>query len=245
MAPTPPTDDEHVHTLTGAYALDALDDLERARVERHLERCADCAAEVRSFTETAGRLGTGATAAPPVGLRERVLAEAARTRQLPPETPATPDAGRRAAPARWLAVAAAALLVLSVGLGAVAWNEHRQAEQARLAAAAMTEVVADPDRAVMDTDFAGGHGTVVASGDRVVLVGDGVSAPPSGHGYQLWFIGESGPRPSVMLQPAGDGRYWADATGMRPGDTMAVTVEPAGGSREPTTDPVLVAPSEG
>jgi hypothetical protein len=142
-------------------------------------------------------------------------------------------------------VAAAALLVLSVGLGALAWNEHRQAEQARLAAAAMTEVVADPDRAVMDADFAGGHGTVVASGDRVVLVGNGVTPPPAGHGYQLWFIGESGPRPSVMLQPAGDGRYWADATGMRPGDTMAVTVEPDGGSQEPTTDPVLVAPSEG
>jgi anti-sigma-K factor RskA len=241
MSSTEPTDDAHVHALTGAYALDALDPLERARVDRHLERCAMCAAEVRSFTETAARLGGGAATTSPPGLKDRVLAEAARTRQLPPAVQPLPV--RRTVPptTRWLAVAAAALLVLSVSLGAVAWSQYREAEQMRLAAAAMTDVLADPGRQMIDADFAEGHGTVVLSGERVVLVGDGVGVPPEGRAYQLWFIGEDGPRPSVMLSPAGDGRFWADATGIEPGEAVGVTVEPAEGSQQPTTEPVLVA----
>jgi anti-sigma-K factor RskA len=242
MEATHPRDDEHVHTLTGAYALDALDDVERARVERHLAMCSSCAAELRGFGETTARLAAGAATTPPPPLRERVLSEAARTRQLPPETgmPSAPVAGSTTA-VRWLSVAAAALLVLSVSLGAVAWNQHRQAEQARVAADAMTDVLADPDRTVVDADFGEGHGTVVVSGQRVVLMGDAVAPPPGGHGYQLWFIGEDGPRPSDMLEPAGDGRYWVDAHGIEAGDAVGVTVEPDGGSQEPTTDPVMVA----
>ncbi len=38
-----------VHALSGAYAVDALDDLERAHFERHLADCADCQAEVASL----------------------------------------------------------------------------------------------------------------------------------------------------------------------------------------------------
>ena len=48
--PTTPAPDQpldiDVHSLTGAYAVDALDDLERARFEQHLATCADCVAEI-------------------------------------------------------------------------------------------------------------------------------------------------------------------------------------------------------
>ncbi|HEY1175361.1 MAG TPA: zf-HC2 domain-containing protein, partial [Phytomonospora sp.] len=47
---------DDVHTLVGAYALDALDDLDRARVERHLGRCPSCAGEAAELTATAARL---------------------------------------------------------------------------------------------------------------------------------------------------------------------------------------------
>ncbi len=56
-----------VHSLTGVYALDALDDVERARMERHLEGCTDCVAEMVSFRETSSRLGSGAAVTPPAG----------------------------------------------------------------------------------------------------------------------------------------------------------------------------------
>ena len=234
-------DETDVHTLTGAYALDALEDLERARVERHLQDCADCAAEVRSFRETTARLGSGAAVDPPAGLRDRVMAEVARTRQLPPTSrngAARPRAVSRAS--RWLAVAASSLLVLSLGLGGLAWSWYSQANEARQAAEGMSEVLSDPQRQVLDADFGSGHGTIVVAGDRVVLLGAGVEPPPEGKDFQLWLIGEEGPRPSVLLQPTGDGDYWAAADGVRSGDEFGVTIEDAGGAQTPSDDLVLI-----
>src|SRR5436190_3521266 len=75
-----------LHSLAGAYALHALDSpAERDRFERHLTRCPSCTAEVRGFREVATAMAFAATAEAPPELRGRVLAAAARTRQLPPE----------------------------------------------------------------------------------------------------------------------------------------------------------------
>src|SRR5271165_6358650 len=73
-----------MHSLSGAYALDALE-AGRDRFARHMSRCQSCASEVRGFREVATALAFAATAEPPPELRDRVLAAAARTRQLPPE----------------------------------------------------------------------------------------------------------------------------------------------------------------
>ena len=73
-----------IHALSGAYVVDALDDLERARFETHLADCADCREEVRTLSEAASLLGASASAAPPAGLRDRVLADIATVRPLPP-----------------------------------------------------------------------------------------------------------------------------------------------------------------
>ena len=85
-----------VHGLTAAYALDALDEAERAEVEAHLEECEDCRRDLREFRETAARLGGAEAVGPPEGLWEKVRAEAARTRQLPPK--AAGDAQAEAGP---------------------------------------------------------------------------------------------------------------------------------------------------
>lgn len=233
----------HVEALTGAYALDALDPLERARVERHLEGCETCAAEVRSFSAAAARLAAGAATHPPPALRARVLEQAGRTRQLPPEVPVWSVRGRTTRASTWLAASAAALAVLAGSLGVIAWSERREADQAQRLAAALSEVLTDPGREVVDTEFADGRGTVLISGDRVVVLADDVPPPPPGRCFQLWFIDETGARPSDMLVPLGDERYWVEAEGLRPGDVVGVTVEPVGGSEQPTSDPVLVAPT--
>ena len=239
---------EHVHSLAAAYALDALDDLDRARVERHLPGCDVCAGEVRSFAVTTALLASQDETRPPPALRARVLEEVARTRQLPPAVASArrPARPRAAAPARWLVGAAAALLVLAVAAGGVAFRQYQEAQVAQQFAAAVRDVLTDPQRQVVDAEFADGHGTVLVSGDRVVVVGDGVEAPPGDRTFQLWFIGEEGPRPSELLQRAGDDSFWVEAEGLRPGDAVGVTVEPAGGSQQPTTEPVLVAqPAQG
>ena len=69
------------HTLTGAYALDALTRADRARFERHLARCEQCAREARALAEVTAALAAAVAAEPPAELLQRVLAAAARTRQ--------------------------------------------------------------------------------------------------------------------------------------------------------------------
>ena len=74
-----------IHKLSGAYALDALDDLERARFEDHLATCDDCAAEVAELQETAALLAETTAAPAPASLREGVLAGISQVRPLPPD----------------------------------------------------------------------------------------------------------------------------------------------------------------
>lgn len=47
-----------IHTLVGAYVLDAVDDTERTAFEAHLPACPACRAAVREFRATAALLGT-------------------------------------------------------------------------------------------------------------------------------------------------------------------------------------------
>ena len=73
-----------IHALSGAYAVDALDDAERAQFEQHLAVCADCRAEVASLRETAACSPRPRPTSPPPSLRDRVLADIATVRPLPP-----------------------------------------------------------------------------------------------------------------------------------------------------------------
>ena len=66
------------HSLSGAYALDALEtEAEHDRFTRHLSRCPSCAGEVRGFREVATAMAFAAAAEAPPGLRTRVLTAAA------------------------------------------------------------------------------------------------------------------------------------------------------------------------
>lgn len=97
----------------GAYALGALDDADRARVDAHLADCADCRAEVESFAGITSRLALVSeeqvrqAAEPPPELLDRTLAQVAWRRRR----------GRR----RVLLAAAAASVALGLGAG-VGWS---------------------------------------------------------------------------------------------------------------------------
>ncbi len=77
-----------IHALSGAYAIDALDDIERAQFERHLAECAECRAEVDSLREASAMLAETTAVEPPADLRDRLLAEIRTVRPLPPVVPA-------------------------------------------------------------------------------------------------------------------------------------------------------------
>ncbi|MEV6173625.1 anti-sigma factor [Streptomyces sp. NPDC051954] len=255
---------ENMHSLAAPYALDALEPGERVRFEKHLKNCETCAAEVRTLSEDAVRLAWSTAAPAPTAMRERVLAavrtipqeptaqgarnEPARARatQLPPHVWGTePPPSRARAPRRPLfvpfatATAAAALVVAA--LFAVQANQTQdQLDAQRVQAREIAHVLAAPDaRASTGQDSQGRSIGVVASaseGSAVVTLG-GYGGLPSGSVHQLWLM-----RPDVQPRSLGlfDGDTPLVASGLDKSSTsLAVTVEPDGGSEQPTTQPVV------
>ncbi|MFB4308839.1 anti-sigma factor domain-containing protein [Actinomadura sp. GTD37] len=241
------TDD--LHALTGAYALDAIDDAaERRRFETHLAGCETCATELREFRATAARLGMAVAEPPPPRLRARVLADIGNVRQLPPESP------RRAAvrplrPRRWrraaaAGLAAAACLVTAASVG-VAVHERQRVERSEAAYRDVASVLSAPDaRSAAGRAAGGGTVTIVASASRgrVVVASSGLRPLPASKAYQLWLIDAGGARSAGLLPDDRSGPVVAGR--WRPSDKVGVTVEPAGGSARPTTAPlVLLSPA--
>ncbi len=75
---------DDIHALSGAYAVDALDDVEREQFERHLAGCSACQAEVASLVAAATSLSALSDVAPPPSLRAKVLQGITTVRPLPP-----------------------------------------------------------------------------------------------------------------------------------------------------------------
>ena len=232
-----------VHTLIGAYAVDALDDDERAAFERHLAECEPCREEVQGLRLTALRLADAAALPPPQRLRENVLAQVRVTAQARDVVTALPRREEQAGPRSrlWLA-AAAVLAVVALGSGGLAWSQYRAAETARTEAARINAVVTDPGARLVQQRLAGGGtATVVVAGGRAVLAGAGLPALPSDRTYQLWVI-RGQQVTSAGLGPAGSagGQRWSRlVAGVQQGDVVALSVEPSGGSAQPTTTPVV------
>ena len=237
--------DHDLHTLTGAYAADALDAGDRDVFERHLETCESCRAEVRELQATTARLAVGVSATPPAALRDRVLAEVGRTRQLAPDREVVRLDQRRNRP--WYrqpaTAAAAVLLMVAIGLGGLAVQENRQKADAERLAERIAAVAVDPQRTVDTVPVArGGTGTVVAADGIALFHGSDLPRLPEGRAYQLWRISGQESQSAGVLGRGGE--LTGVVTDLGPGDAVGVTVEPADGSSQPTSDPVfLVTPA--
>jgi anti-sigma factor RsiW len=242
---------QDLHAAGGVYALDALEPgAERDRFDHHLNRCPSCVAEVRGFREVATALAIAAAAQPPPELRGRVMAAVARTRQLPPETRTQARArpSRRWAPwVPWLSGAvAAAGIVMAVIFGIAAAHTQTELNQARAQNQQITGVLTAPGaRLLASRTTAGGAATVVLAASRrqLVVTTAGLPALPSGRVYQLWLIGPV-KIVSVGLLPAVEGGKTPPvlASGIMAGDKLGLTVEPAPGTAQPTTTPILALP---
>ncbi|MFJ1790978.1 anti-sigma factor [Kitasatospora griseola] len=240
-----------LHTLTGAYAAHALDPAESAEFERHLADCPACAQEVAEFAATLARLGAAQAVLPPAALKERVMAALPGVRQEAPRTAPARGGGSRTAERAggWTRFALATCLAITAGAGALAVQQHRQADRARTRAAAvqqqaesLTSLLTAPDARTATGTAAGGGGvgTVVWSHDRgqAAFLASGMPAPVAGTTYQLWF-NDSGTMRSAGLLPSGEGGLVL--SGPLDGATgVGVTVEPAGGSTHPSTAPVML-----
>ncbi len=249
-----------LHTLAGAYALDALDDADRSRFERHLARCDVCAQEVGGLRETTALLGSAAAARPPRRMRAQVLAAAARTRQHPLARAADEHTaqdglgwlgrvgwlGRRGWLPRVALVTAAASLAAAVTLAVVAVGTQHRLDRAEQRNREVSAVLTSRDAVMMTAPVStGGTATVVMSHTKQMIVfsARGLRAVPGARNYELWLIGPEGVRPAGMLAPASDGMTAPTvAYGVAPGDKVGLSVEPSQGSPRPTTPPVLMLP---
>jgi anti-sigma-K factor RskA len=240
-----------VHELSGAYALDALDDAERERFERHLQRCPACADDVRRMTATATAMATAAAAEPPPGLRERVLAAAAATPQLPPLPPSAAAGrrhGRRLTRSDWfprLALGlAAAGVAAAVALAVVTVSTQNRLNTVQAQNQQIAAVLSAPDAQIATgTSSAGGTATVVLSyaEQKMIFTSSGLPALPNAKVYELWLLSTGSARPAGLLPQPTDGKTAPVlAAGLTSADKVGVTVEPAGGTSSPTTTPILV-----
>lgn len=249
---TTPADD-NLHLLTGAYALNALDADEHAAFETHLGGCGTCEEEVAGFSAALARLGAAQAVPPPPRMRARILARLEYEQQLAPVPRRTGVVATAAAPrtvrrrARWQRFALAASLAAATTLGVFAVRQHEQVEQAQATAeqlrsqqAAFGELLTAPDARVTTATAAGsGTGTVVwsASRNQAGFLAAGLPDPGPGRVYELW-LDHAGTLDPAGLLPDGDGALLLTAPldGAR---AVGVTLEPAGGSAQPTSEPVM------
>ena len=230
-----------LHTLTGAYAVNALADTERTAFETHLAQCAGCAVEVAELTATASRLGAAVDSPPPPHLRARVLTAAAETRQLPPRTARAPRL-RKLRGAGSLLVAAclvAAVVVTAQGLGST--KDSDTLAQISRQYSQFTDFLSTPDVKLVSAagpDGATGTAVVSASRDELLFLSRDLPAPPADRVYQLWFLDAGVPRPAGVLPATGSAPMMA--SGVSGAQQVAVTVEPQGGSTTPTSPPMMV-----
>lgn len=159
-------------------------------------------------------------------------------------TPVVGAAERKAA-SRWRrsvvgmvvgAAAAVGLIFGGVGLA----NTFGGGSLTQTVALAEINAASDVQRAKVSMDDA--TATLVWSGElgKSALLVDGLGSLPSDKVYELWYIGEGGPV-SAGTFSAANGTTWRVLDGaMSAGDKVGVTVEPQGGSKQPTTDPIMV-----
>lgn len=234
---------EDLHSLAAAYALNALDTDERAEFEAHLSTCTDCARDVAEFGAVATSLAETSAAVPPPQLKAAVMSQLDDLQQEPPAVRPEPLTAplvdlaerrrRKLSMPNLLAVAAAVALI---AIGAVVISANR-------GSSAYDEVVGAPDAVVTQLDGASGTIQVVYSDDldQVAVRGSGLDDLEPGLRYALWAIADGTPIPAGLFEPGdGDIEYVTELADVS-ADAWGVTIEPATGSDQPTTEIILYA----
>jgi anti-sigma-K factor RskA len=236
---------EEAHTLAGAYALHALNDLDRRRFERHLTRCPDCAEELRGLREATVRLALASDRPAPATLHAKVFAEIEHTRQEPPRTAST---RRIARPPGLGPLLAAACLVLALVAGGFAVNAQRDAQRTDALNREITAIVNAPDaRRVDGRSSATGATSVVTSRslNKALITTERLQPLSGSRTYQFWYMGSGAPRSAGTLNPGSGedgGTHTLVSSDVGNAQQIGVTVEPEGGSKQPTSAPVLGLP---
>jgi len=244
--------------LAAAYALGALLPEEARRFEAYLAGSPEAQREVAEYREVAALLAlAGPEPVPAPGLRERVLARGrspAPVRQV-----AQP---RRSVP--WLALAAGLAAVVGLGFGFAQLRTNRElrrdlaqagerldrtTERLRTREATLNSIL-EPGVQMFQLTASGDPDPLIQlfwdrQHHRAVIHGFKLDPVPEGRAYQLWFIKDGAPVPSVTFRPESTGHVLVERIDVpAEGDVTAaaLTVEPESGSPQPTSPIRMLGP---
>lgn len=194
-----------VHEEAAAFALDALDGDEAEAFERHLEGCPDCEHGLEELRFAAAALAFAVEpTVPSTSLRARILDSGAQARVIPLPRRRRPTLLAVATVAAACAVVVAAVRPWESGDSPVGFR--------RYAATGASATL------------------LVGSSGEAVLAVRRLPPPAAGTVYELWVIERGRPRPAGLLR----GPLATLTRPVPPGATVAVSLEPVGGSPRPT-----------
>ncbi len=226
---------EELKSLVAAYVIGAVPAEEIRVVRAHILTCDECMAEADDY---AGAIDSLALAVEPVelpaGFADRVLAQVSPARE-PSSVPARrswlTSVRSRLAP---LAAGAAALVAVAfLGAGYIdARNDLARSE----------DVLAQIIRSEESLELKGESGTVAQfapTSEGAVFAVSGLPEAPGSDVYQLWYMDDGEPVGAATFETS-DGVVTMQLDRSFDGfDAVAVTIEPPGGSRQPTSSPIV------
>lgn len=227
---------EALKDLIAPYVLGAVSSEEERAIREHVSTCDECRGELESFGGVAGALALTTAPGPvPADFVNRVVARADAERQAP---------AARTLPSRyrrllgWQVALSGALLIIGIVLAVLFVNEHNNLQERQRALAALLHHEQE------GMDLRGQSGVVakvIPISGGSIFVASGLDEAPAGHTYQLWFIKNGTPVSGGTFEMKGGLAVLENHKQVSAYDGAAVTIEPEGGSDQPTTQPIITS----
>jgi anti-sigma-K factor RskA len=224
-----------------AYVLGALPEQERRELEEYLAAHPERQAEIDELGNVASLLALSPPEQEPSPELRRSIMAVVEAQRPPARTRSWLAGVTELLSVRNLALGAAALLVI----GLFSWNMLLQgqvkdlqgqvaslqdSQQSRMVALAGTGAAQRAEAEV-----------ILLKDHKAVLMAEDMPRVPENKTYQIWVIEDDVPQPSGLFEADGDTVAAVVEKPLDEDDVIAITIEPNGGSQQPTTDPMLTA----
>ena len=232
---------ERFDEVKDAYVLRALPEQERRELEEYLAAHPERQAEIDELGNVASLLALSPPEQEPSPELRRSIMAVVEAQRPPARTRSWLAGVKELLSVRNLTLGAAALLVI----GLFSWNMLLQgqvqdlqgqvaslqdSQQSRMVALAGTGAAQRAEAEV-----------ILLKDHKAVLMAEDMPRVPENKTYQIWVIEDDVPQPSGLFEADGDTVAAVVEKPLDEDDVIAITIEPNGGSQQPTTDPMLTA----